>query len=259
MSNFKQFAIELVKKAGKITKKEFYKTKNIGWKKGKQILTKTDIKINELMNETIEKKFPNHNIISEELPEINKNSEYTWYVDPIDGTIAFAQGIPYFCNVLALKKNKNIILSVVYDPIHDELFVAEKNKGTYLNNNKIISKSRDKIQDAYFYIGIWKESYYKLMPLLCELNKKMWCGFPKESCILSACYSACSRMDGAIFTHNTPWDIAPQALITSEAGLKVTDLWGNPVENSGYTKGIIIAKPELHKQILKMTKKYLEK
>lgn len=263
MKNYKEFAIDLVKKTGEIAKKEFYQTKKIGWKNsphdGKSVVTETDVKLNKIINSTIKKRFPDHNIISEELKDIHNGSRYTWYIDPIDGTISFAQGFPFFCTTMGLAKDGKMILSAVYDPLHNELFVAEYGKGAYLNGKKFTSSARDSLRDAYFDVCIWPDSGIKLMPVFHRLMDRAWCGTKKECVILSACYAAIGRMDAVIFSGITPWDIATPTLIAKEAGLEVTDLWGGPVEKSGFTKGFIAAKPKLHAELLKLSKKCLGK
>lgn len=256
-NDYRDFAKKLVKKAGAIAKCDFCKPIKTNWKSNFDPVTETDLKLNNLINSEIEKNFPTNNIISEELLEIQKKSVYTWYIDPIDGTIAFSKKVRYFCIGMGLTYKGKMILSVMYDPIHNEMFVAEKDKGLFLNNKRIKSTSQDDLSNAYFAIGIWQGAHYKLMPLLHELIDKMRVGTVKESLMVSVCHSAVGRMDGALFSGNTPWDIAPCILIAKEAGLTVTDLWGKDPADSKYTTGLIIAKQKLHQEILKLTKKYL--
>lgn len=258
MSNYKNFATNLIKRAGKISLNEFHKIKQTSWKNDQSIVTKTDVKINKLINLAISKEFPEHNIISEELKEVTNNSKYTWYVDPIDGTISFAQGFPFYCNAIGLAKDEKMILAVVYDPLHNELFVAEKGKGAYINGKRFLSHARDQIKNAYFDVCIWPEAEIKLMPVFHYLMDKMWCATKKECVILSSCYSAVGRMDGVVFSGISPWDTAIPSLIAEEAGLKVTDLWGASVEASKFTKGFIMAKPKMHSELLKLCKKELK-
>ena len=99
-----------------------------------------------LINE-LKKARPNYSILSEESGEkINKDSEYKWIIDPIDGTLNFLHGIPHFSISIALEKNKEIVCGIIFDPIKNEMFIAEKNEGAYLNNQKIRVSNRKKIK-----------------------------------------------------------------------------------------------------------------
>jgi myo-inositol-1(or 4)-monophosphatase len=254
--DLKKFIITHIKEAGDIARKNFRSSQKHFWKKDKSILTETDLKIDKYLASEIKKYFPHHNIISEEAAPIHNGGEYTWFIDPIDGTINFAQGIPYFCVSIGLAKGKEMIFGAVYDPVHNELFFAEKGKGAYLNGKKIRLRIKEKIANIIISLDIWKNAKYNLMKFQEEICKNFRVPTKRQCFCLSGCYAAIGRMDVAVFAHNSPWDVAAVSLICKEAGLKVTELDGKKFVPREEMKGIIIAKPKLHKEIMKYIKKY---
>ena len=133
---FKKVAILAVKKAGGILKKNFRKKINISYKKDLTPLTSVDLMSDKIITGLIKKNFPSHGILSEENGE-NFGKEFTWIVDPLDGTTNYILGLPLFAVSLALIKGKEPILSAVFNPITEELYLAEKGRGAYLNGRKI--------------------------------------------------------------------------------------------------------------------------
>jgi len=231
----------------------------IGWKKGRSIVTATDIKINKFIVAEIKKNFGDHNIISEELPDIKNQHEYTWFIDPIDGTINYAQGIPYFGVSLGLARGKEMMMGGVFDPVHQELFFAEKDKGAFLNGQKFISRAREKFSETMIHLDVWKNSKYPLIKMKTALEKKIWC-LTERACIsITACYAALGRMDGFMFSHNTPWDVAAPDIICREAGLVASQMDGQPWYPGGKLKGYICAKPKVHQELVRFLKPFIGK
>jgi len=257
MKNFKVFIQEKIIEAGRMSLDGFWKEQKISWKKGGSPVSKTDIKVNKYLVSEIKNSFPNHNIISEELPEVKKESSFTWFIDPIDGTINFVQGIPYFGISVGLAKGSEMIMGAVYDPVHKELYFAEKNKGAHLNGQLIKSKARDDLSKALIDLEIWSKAKYKLDKFEFELSKKIWVVAKRQCLVLSACYAALGRMDGFIFAHNTPWDVAAIDLICREAGLVTSQMDSKPWYPGRKMKGYLCAKEGVHKKLLKLIKPYL--
>ena len=151
----KQTAIKAAKLAGKVMMDNYDNIGKISFKENiKSILTKVDLLAEKTILNTIKKKYPYHNIISEESPKQDNKSEYTWIIDPIDGTTNYAQQIPCFCVSIGLAKNNEIILGAIYEPIRKELFFAEKGKGAFLNDKKIRVSNKEKIKEAVFGFGL---------------------------------------------------------------------------------------------------------
>lgn len=236
----------------------FCKEQKIGWKKGHSIFTETDFKVNHFLVDQIKKCYPGDNIISEELPEIKNKSEYTWYIDPIDGTINFARGIEYYGVIIALAKGKEMIMGAVYKPVQKELFFAKKGRGVFLNGKRIKSKAKNKLSEAMIHLDVWKHSRYYIKELNQILEKKAWVVTHRQCCAVSACYSALGHMDGFIFSHNTPWDVAAVDLICREAGLVSSQMNGDPWYPGGSMKGYVCAKKNVHKELVKITKRFVK-
>ena len=153
--------IKASEKASKILVRDFGELENLQVsKKGpKDFVTNADIKAEKVIIEELKKARPNYSIISEENGvEKNKDESNFWIIDPIDGTINFLHGVPHFAISIALKSNNEIVCGLIFDPIKDELFYAEKNNGAYFNNQRIrVSKKRD-INECLFAFGKGKDN-----------------------------------------------------------------------------------------------------
>ncbi|MFH1367331.1 MAG: inositol monophosphatase [Patescibacteria group bacterium] len=259
MKDFERFMHLIVRKAGVIALANFQLEQKIGWKKGKSIVTATDIKINKFLVSEIKKNFSGHNIISEELPDIKNKHTYTWFIDPIDGTINYAQGIPYFGVSVGLARGKEIIMGMVFDPVHKELFFAEKGRGSFLNGRKFVSTARNNFSESMISVEIWNNSKYPILKMKQALEKRIWVLSERQCLCVSACYSALGRMDGYIFSHDTPWDVAAIDLICREAGLKTSQMDGQPWYPGGKMKGYVCARPKVHKELIGLLKPYIKK
>ena len=111
----------------------------------------SDKKVEKILIEELQKARPDYSILSEEMGEINNDKSFRWIIDPIDGTANFLHGIPHFAISIGLEHNGEIICGVVYDPIKDEMFAAEKGNGSYLNNQRMRVSSRSKLQDCIIF------------------------------------------------------------------------------------------------------------
>ena len=148
--------IKASEKASKILIKDFGEIEKLQVsKKGpKDFVTNSDFKTEKIIIDELKKAKPNYSILSEEKGiEYNKDKNNTWIVDPIDGTINYLHGVPHFAISIALKSYNQIIAGLIYDPIKDEMFYAEKNNGAYLNNQRIKVSKKNKIEDCLFVAG----------------------------------------------------------------------------------------------------------
>jgi len=252
----KQTAIKAAKLAGKVIMDNYSNIGNISVKENKRsLLTKTDLEAEKTIISTINKKFPSHNIISEEAGIKNKNSEYTWIIDPIDGTTNFIQKIPNFCISIAAAKNKKIILGVVYNPLTKELFAAEKNKGAFLNNKKIKVSDKSKISEAIFGFSLPSSAKHaaKSLHQTARLYSFVRGIRNTGSAAINLCNVACGRYDVYHPLSINSWDVAAGYLIVKEAGGKVTDLKGKEWD---LDKGHLLAtNKKLHNKFLKLLNK----
>ncbi len=183
-------------------------------KKGpRDFVTKTDKLVEKILIEELSKTQKNYSFLSEEVGSIkNKDKDNIWIIDPIDGTTNFLHGIPHFAICLALECKKEIISGLIYDPIKDEMFYAEKNKGAYLNNQRLRVSNRNLIDECLF------SSNHEGVKFS-NLNMRY-----SGCAALDLAYVASGRLDG--FFHNTIniWDVAAGALLVEEAGGIVNDL-----------------------------------
>jgi myo-inositol-1(or 4)-monophosphatase len=214
---------------GEVAKKYFGKILQI---EGKTMpcdfRTKADLESEKAILEVLDKKFPNYNIFSEETGETNKNSEYTFVIDPLDGTNNFVLGVPYFSTSIALMKGNEIIFGAIYNPVVKNMYYAQKGKGAYLNGVKIqISKESDLKNSSISLVvnyGFSVENYMKMMGGLSRTNVKrvltLW------SVALDYCLLASGKIE-ALVLHKVPlYDFAAGKIIAREAGARITDFDG---------------------------------
>ena len=206
--------IKASEKASKILIRDFGELENLQVsKKGpKDFVTNADIKAEKIIIEELKKARPNYSIISEENGvEKNKDRSNFWIIDPIDGTTNFLHGVPHFAISIALQSNNEMVCGLIYDPIKDELFYAEKNHGAYFNNQRIrVSKKRN-IDECLFAVGKGKYS----SDLIYRRS---------GSAALDMAYVASGRFDGYFQNNLNLWDIAAGIIIVKEAGGIVNEI-----------------------------------
>jgi myo-inositol-1(or 4)-monophosphatase len=177
------------------------------------------------------------------------DSDYEFFIDPLDGTINYSNGVSLFCTSIGVKKGNEKIYGVIYYPDKDELFFAERGKGAFLNDKKIHVTNETEIENHTFEVAIsWHPSNMTIKTLNRLIGKirlrNLYCAG------ISMCFVAAGRSGGLIFFKSTPWDFMAGSLIVEEAGGIVTDINGNKWnENSG---SIIAANPILHEKIMKL-------
>ena len=201
--------IKASEKASKILIKDFGEIEKLQVsKKGpKDFVTNSDLKTEKIIFDELKKAKPNYSILSEEKGiENNKDENNTWIIDPIDGTINYLHGIPHFAISIALKSYDQIIAGLIYDPIKDEMFYAEKNNGAYFNNQRIKVSKKNKIEDCLFVAGS-KINYDNEL-----LIRNSGCA------ALDMAYVASGRYDGYFQKNINLWDIAAGIIIVEEAG-----------------------------------------
>ena len=201
--------IKASEKASKILIKDFGEIEKLQVsKKGpSDFVTNSDIKTEKIIIDELKKAKPNYSILSEEKGiENNKDKNNTWIIDPIDGTINYLHGVPHFAISIALKSYDQIIAGLIYDPIKDEMFYAEKNNGAYFNNQRIKVSKKNKIEDCLFVAG-GKIDYDDEL-----LVRNSGCA------ALDMAYVASGRYDGYFQKNLNLWDIAAGIIIVEEAG-----------------------------------------
>ena len=207
--------IRACEKASKIIIRDFGEVENLQVaKKGpRDFVTKTDKRVEEILIEELSKAKKNYSFLTEESGKIyNNDKDKIWIIDPIDGTTNFLHGIPHFAICIALESNKEIMSGLIFDPIKDEMFFAEKNKGAYLNNQRLRVSSKNLIDDCLF------SSNQEGMRIS---NLSMRC---TGCAALDLAYVAAGRLDGFFHNHINLWDVAAGSLMVKEAGGIVNDI-----------------------------------
>ena len=207
--------IKAAEKASKSVIRDFGEVEKLQVsKKGpREFVTKTDIRVEKILIEELSKTKKNYSFLSEEVGSIqNKDRDNIWIIDPIDGTTNFLHGIPHFAICIALESKKEIICGLIYDPIKDEMFYAEKNKGAYLNNQRLRVSNKNLIDDCLF------SSNHEGVKFS-NLNMRY-----SGCAALDLAYVASGRLDGFFHNKINIWDVAAGALLIEEAGGIVNDL-----------------------------------
>ncbi|MBS0615510.1 MAG: inositol monophosphatase [Verrucomicrobia bacterium] len=224
-------AVDAAEKAGKLLRKGLGTSFQISKKSGKHnLVTEYDHASEKIIIETILKAFPSHGILAEESGP-SKTGEILWIIDPLDGTVNFAHGIPVFSVSIAATRGEEILCGVVYQPITEELFTAEKGKGAFFNGQKMQVTDTTDINAAFLATGF--PYNVDQNPLHCidtfsNMTKK---GIPIRrlgSAAIDLAYVAAGRFDAYWEVSLEPWDLAGGKLLVEEAGGKVTDYEGRP-------------------------------
>lgn len=251
---FNDFAIDLAKQAGKLMRDNFKLGMAREWKDDGTILTETDKAINKLVIESIKATFPDHGIIAEEGSEYN-NEEFTWVCDPVDGTGAFNQAVPFFVFSLALTKDGEPILGVIYDPILDRLFFAEKGKGSTLNGKPIHVNDNKDIHKSTIGSTYWRRAKYDLSQTEYYFDQDDILFYEYMSIAYYCALVAAGQVEAAIFPGEKPWDVAAGKIIIEEAGGKTTDLFNDTQPYNAETKGFIGSNGLIHDELTAIIKK----
>ncbi len=256
LKDFKKIVIQSALKGGDILQGYRGKVKRISYKGIVNLVTEADRLSEDGIIKIIQKNFPEHNILTEESKGYEKESDYKWIIDPLDGTTNYAHGFPVYCISIALEKEGEIILGVVYNPVLKELFVAEKNKGAFLNGKKIhVSKTRE-LSKSLLATGFpydIRESdinnldHFRNFALTSQAVRRA------GSAALDLCYLAKGIFDGFWELKLSPWDTAAGILMVKEAGGKVTNFSGKKF--SIYEKDILATNGKIHNQMMEVIRK----
>ena len=219
------------------------------------LVTQADKESELAILQTIREDFPDHYILSEEVGALPQHSPYKWIVDPIDGTVNFANGIPICCVSIGLEKDGEMILGAVYNPFMGELFLAEKGQGAALNGRKIQVSTRADVSSSCLVTGF--PYTYLEMPNgpLAVFERFIRKGVPVRrlgSAAIDLCWVAAGRFDGFYEHKLEAWDSAAGFLMVKEAGGKVTDFNGD--HYSPYQPQIVATNGSIHTEMLEWIK-----
>jgi myo-inositol-1(or 4)-monophosphatase len=256
-NNLRAHVEPIIRKAGEILLSFYHQ--RLTWKEKDQrgFVTEADIASEEFLIKQLSALFPEASFFAEESGSRGEeNADYCWVIDPLDGTTNFAFGIPYFCVSVALTYKHEPIFGMIYVPLFNELFYAEKGKGAYLNDQQIWVAQERPLKKALLLVGFPYEKGKAFLEVLQQVQKISSRAFAFRhlgAIALDQAYVACGRADGLFFEDLSWWDVAAGLLLIQEAGGVVTDYAGEKIspEYSSY----IAANPELHRKLLSLFNK----
>ena len=223
------------------------------------LVTEADHASENAIVKTIREAFPDHFILSEEVGELKTDSDFKWIIDPIDGTVNYAHGIPLCCVSIGLEQKGEIILGAVYNPMLNEFYLAEKGKGAWLNGDRIYVSTKSTVMDSCFVTGFPYTYLDVPNSPLDVFDRFIRKGIPVRrlgSAAIDLCWVAAGRFDG-FFEHKLEaWDSAAGYLMVEEAGGKVTDHEGKKF--SPYQHRIIATNGKIHDELLGVIRNEIE-
>jgi myo-inositol-1(or 4)-monophosphatase len=246
-------AIQAVRESGGIQKEWLHKEKRIELKGEINLVTDVDRRCEQRIIEIIKKAFPEHNILTEESLQPQLPSRFRWIIDPLDGTTNYAHGYPRFCTSVALEEGGRVIVGTVYDPLLDELFVAQEGNGAFLNDVPIAVSATDRLINALLCTGFpydLRESRDNNLDYFMRFIMEARAIRRDGSAALDLCYVAAGRFDGFWELKLHPWDVAAGKLIIEEAGGKVTDFRGGSLLLDG--KEALASNGKIHEGMIKI-------
>ena len=255
-SDFLKVAKKAVLEAGKIISKYKGKVKQSKIKNDDRsdLVTEADIEAEKKIVQILTKNFPDHNIIGEENTRIKKNSDYTWIIDPLNGTLAFLVGMPYVDVAIGLVKNNKPVLGIVYHISEKNLYWAQDSKGAYLNGRKVRVRGNNTLDQAVVImdLGHRKVRKEKFDRYVIPLMEKVGYIYSTGSSVPFGLIST-GIIDAYIATAWV-WDLTAGSVIVREAGGKVTDFEGNEPDWSKDRLSIVASNGLIHDQILEALK-----
>lgn len=266
--SFTAVAINAAAKAGEWIKSRVGIYKQLDTKTSPHdLVTEVDKGAEVMIRKLIQTHFPDHDFLGEESVEPGAeasakavagyaDSEYLWIVDPIDGTTNFVHGNPYFCVSIALAVKGELMLGVIYDPMHDEMFVAEKGKGAYVHGNPMAVSPEAALSDSLMAVGYNPDRNFAL-----PLNMKGINALATQtrslrtlgSAALQLAYVAAGRLTGYYEVGLNSWDIAAGVLLVTESGGKVTDTRGGAFTLN--TRHLAATNGKIHQELLEVLDK----
>ncbi|MSQ40452.1 MAG: inositol monophosphatase [Dehalococcoidia bacterium] len=249
----REVALQVVMEAGALLRDHFQGELQVTSKGRGNVVTDLDHLVEAQSIRLLRREFPSFGILAEESAQVPSDSGYTWVMDPLDGTRNFASGLPVFSVVLGLARGDVVVLGMTYDPLRDELFLAETGKGATLNGKPIQAARQARVKDAVlaFDMGYSDERARNALKLMVNLWPGMQTIRILGSAALGLAYVASGRID--LYFHHllSPWDIASGILLVREAGGVITDKDGKPATHA--SESIVAANPALHADFLRLT------
>jgi myo-inositol-1(or 4)-monophosphatase len=250
------FAIQTARDAGRILAERVGRVLQVSKKGDIDLVTESDLASEKLIIDRIRTHYPRHAILAEESGEAavagDVKSEWKWIIDPLDGTTNYAHGYPCFCVSIGLERNGRIELGVVYDPMRDELFAAERGQGATLNDRRIRVSNIDELNRAMLCTGfpydVRERPHFAVQ--FSNFTMKAQAVRRDGSAALDLASVACGRFDGFWEDGLNSWDIAAGVILIQEAGGRVSDFRGESLNI--YTPQVLVSNGLIHEQMMEV-------
>lgn len=241
----------IAREAGALLLKYFHQRVKVEYKGDVDLVTEADRNSEKLIVERIKARWPGHDIVGEEGTRTAFNSDYRWYVDPLDGTTNFAHGYPVFCVSMALEHKGERIAGVLYDPTRDELFAAEKGKGAWLNGDRIHVSKTASLAESLVATGFPSHKRHKNPNIYFyhQITLRTHGVRRAGSAALDLACVASGRYDGFWEFNLNPWDTAAGVLLVEEAGGVVTNFSGGPFQID--SREVLASNRLIHSELLR--------
>jgi myo-inositol-1(or 4)-monophosphatase len=246
-------AIELVTTAGAIQRARFGSVIRVEKKGAIDLVTEVDVEVERMARALLQSRFPDHDVLAEEMGGASTAASHRWVFDPLDGTTNFAHGVPIFCASLALEIDGEAVVGAVFDPNRQELFTAERGVGAWLNGAPIQVSSTATVIDALLVTGFPYDVHQTLDDVVGLFGA--FVGRARAirrlgSAALDLCWVGAGRMDGFWEERLQPWDTRAGALIVEQAGGRLSGLDGGPWDARG--AHLLASNGHLHEQLLEI-------
>ncbi len=242
----------LARQAGQILSDGYEKDHQVDFKGVIDLVTEIDHAAEAFLIKEISRLFPGHSFLAEESGASTDQTEHLWIIDPLDGTVNYAHGVPLFCVSIAYSYQGQVMLGAIYEPMRDEMYTSERGKGAWLNGRPLKASGADELQKSLLVTGFPYDAWHAIPSNFDYFTKlgKMTQGVRRlGSAAIDLCYVAAGRLDGYWEFSIKAWDIAAGGLIAEEAGALVTDRFGGP-DYLHSPQSIVAANPTLHKKLL---------
>lgn len=256
LESIREVALRAAKKAGQILKKGLEGKVTISYKGDRNLVTNIDHLSEEAVVALITQRFPDHQILAEEGHDRTEPSPFRWIIDPLDGTTNYSHRFPFFCVSIGVEIKGKVHLGVVFDPLRNELFFAERGKGAFLNEKPIGVSSVARVRKSLLVTGFAYD--IRTDPInnfnhFINFSMKAQGVRRTGSAALDLCYVASGRFDGFWERKLHPWDTAAGSLLLTEAGGKLSDFAGKPF--SIYDSELLASNGKIHREMIDVLQK----
>jgi myo-inositol-1(or 4)-monophosphatase len=245
--------VEIAREAGALLANYFERRVVFELKGDFDLVTEADRASEKLVVERLRSHFPSHSIVAEEGGGHTSSSDYRWYVDPLDGTTNFAHSFPMFNVTLGLEHAGEIIAGVVFDPVRQEMFTAERGAGAYLNNHRIRVSAVKRLEDSLGSTGFPSRKRHQNVNIHFYHQMAMASHGVRRtgSAAIDLAYVACGRLDLFWEFGLNPWDMAAGVLLVQEAGGRISDMKGAP-HSITRSPDVLADNGTLHSQVIEI-------